>query len=312
MTETSQEILNRFQVRKTPAQKDAFIAFMQERFPELRVEEGGRLPRCRNLIIGDVDRAEILLSAHYDTCAELPFPNFICPKNPPLFILYSLLICIPFIVVIALINAALFFVSKSFLLHYCVSMLVFFGLFYAVFIGGKPNPNTANDNTSGVLTLCELYAALSPEQREKTAFIFFDHEETGLFGSAFFRKKHPEAAKTKLLINFDCVSDGEHMLIVQSGRAKKKFGKAFEAAFVSGDGKTAHLSSAGGALYPSDQMGFSLGVAVAAMHKAPPVGLYLGRIHTKKDTVMDESNLKYIGAGMKKLYAALLKEDGTA
>lgn len=96
MTELSQEIFRRFQVRKTAAQKTAFIAFMQERFPDLRVEEGGRLPRCRNLIIGDVDRAEILLSAHYDTCAKLPFPNFICPQNLPLYILYSLLICVPF------------------------------------------------------------------------------------------------------------------------------------------------------------------------------------------------------------------------
>lgn len=308
MTELSQEIFRRFQVRKTAAQKTAFIAFMQERFPDLRVEEGGRLPRCRNLIIGDVDRAEILLSAHYDTCAKLPFPNFICPQNLPLYILYNLLICIPFFLLAALLNFGLFFISESFILHMAVSLIVILGLIYWVFIGGRANPSTANDNTSGVLTLCELYAALSPEQRAKTAFIFFDHEETGLFGSALFKKLHPQAARTKLLINFDCVSDGEHMLIVQSRAAKKRCGDAFAEAFTDGMGKTAHHGGSG-TLYPSDQMNFRLGVAVAAMHKAPLVGLWLSRIHTKRDTVLDETNLQYICAGMKKLYAALLKEE---
>lgn len=311
MTEISQEILRRFQVRKSRDQKTEFIAFMQAQFPQLRVEEGGLFPRCRNLIIGDVDRAEILLSAHYDTCAKLPFPNFICPQNLPLYILYSLLICIPFFLIAALLNFGLFFISDSFVLHMAVSLIVIFGLIYWLFIGGKANPNTANDNTSGVLTLCELYAVLSPEQREKTAFIFFDHEETGLFGSALFRKMHPQAAKSKLLVNFDCVSDGEHMLIVKSRAAKKLCGDAFAEAFTDGIGKTAHHGGSG-TLYPSDQMNFRLGVAVAAMHKAPLVGLWLGRIHTKRDTVWDESNLQYICAGMKKLYAALFEEGRTA
>lgn len=304
MTEISQEIFRRFQVRKSRAQKAEFIAFMREQFPELRVEEGGRLPRCRNLIIGDVDRAEILLSAHYDTCARLPFPNFICPQNMLLYILYSLLICIPFFLISALVNFGLFFVSDSYLLHMAVSLVVIFGLIYLVFFGGKANPNTANDNTSGVLTLCELYAALSPEQRAKTAFIFFDQEETGMFGSALFKKLHPQAARSKLLINFDCVSDGEHMLIVKSRAAKKLYGEAFAVAFTDGMGKTAHHGG-NGTFYPSDQMNFRLGTALAAMHKAPLVGLWLGRIHTKRDTVLDESNLQYICAGMKKLYAAL-------
>lgn len=304
MTELSNQIFRRFQVRKSRAQKAEFIAFMQEQFPGLKVEEGGRLPRCRNLIIGDVDRAEILLSAHYDTCARLPFPNFICPQNIPLYILYSLLICIPFFLISALLNFGLYFLSDSFLLHMAVSLIAIFGLIFLVFFGGRANPNTANDNTSGVLTLCELYAALSPAQREKTAFIFFDQEETGMFGSALFKKMHPQAAKSKLLINFDCVSDGEHMLVVKSRAAKKLCGEAITGAFTDGLGKTVHHAGSG-TLYPSDQVNFRLGVAVAAMHKAPLVGLWLGRIHTKRDTVLDESNLQYICAAMKKLYACL-------
>lgn len=307
MEQISKDILRRFQVRKTRDQKSAFIEFMREHFPELRIEEGG-FPRCRNLIIGDADNAEILLSAHYDTCARLPFPNFICPQNLLLYILYSLLICIPFFIVSAAADALLSFISDSFAVHFAISILLFFGLFYLIFIGGKPNQHTANDNTSGVIALCEIYAALSPEEREKTAFIFFDHEESGLFGSAFFRKKHRSASKAKLLINFDCVSDGDHILIVRSSKARKKYGSSLDAAFADMGGKTVHMASSAAVIYPSDQAGFPLGVAVAAMHKAPLVGLYLSRIHTARDTVFDEENLRFIRAGIKKFYSQLQME----
>ena len=80
MTELSREILRDWQVRKTKEQKSRFIAFLQERLPALRIEEGG-LPRCRNLILGDIESADVVFTAHYDTCARLPFPNFITPKN---------------------------------------------------------------------------------------------------------------------------------------------------------------------------------------------------------------------------------------
>ena len=59
-------------------------------------------------------------------------------------------------------------------------------LLFTVFMGGKPNKHTANDNTSGVITLLELMNRLSPEQKERTAFVFFDNEENGMLGSAFF------------------------------------------------------------------------------------------------------------------------------
>ena len=95
MTTLSELIFSDYQVRKTKKQKLRFIELMQSRFPELRIEES-RILHNRNLVIGDMERARVILSAHYDTCAALPFPNFIMPKNIPITVLYSLLICIPF------------------------------------------------------------------------------------------------------------------------------------------------------------------------------------------------------------------------
>ena len=88
MTELSREILRDWQIRKTKAQKLRFIEFMQSRLPGLTVEEGG-WPRCRNLVLGDPENADVVFTAHYDTCARLPFPNFITPKNLLIYLLYS-------------------------------------------------------------------------------------------------------------------------------------------------------------------------------------------------------------------------------
>ena len=101
MTELSRKILESYQVRKTTKQKDAFIALLREYFPELQIEQS-KFPKCRNLIIGDVENAKLLLTAHYDTCAWLPFPNFITPKSPILALLYSLLISLVIMIPVAL------------------------------------------------------------------------------------------------------------------------------------------------------------------------------------------------------------------
>ena len=76
MTELSREIFENYQVRKTKKQKDTFIRWMHAHIPGLQVQEGG-FPKCRNLVLGDPEKAKVILSAHYDTCARLPFPNFI-------------------------------------------------------------------------------------------------------------------------------------------------------------------------------------------------------------------------------------------
>ena len=298
MTDLSREILRDWQVRKKKAQKTAFIDFMQSRLPELRVEEGGR-PRCRNLVLGDPESADMIFTAHYDTCARLPFPNFITPKNFLLYLLYQLLICLPFFALAGILGFVLVrlgvYAPGAIMLSFWLAM----ALLLYVFLFGPPNPHTVNDNTSGVVTLCELYAALSEEERARCAFVFFDHEESGLFGSAHFASRHKKALKDKPLLNFDCVSDGDHILLVMSGRAKKRFGAALGEAFRDAADKHVILAGPLGAFYPSDQVNFRCGVGVAALRKSP-VGLYLSRIHTAKDTVCDEENFPFLVEGARR------------
>ena len=229
MTSFSQLILSDWQGRKTKKQKLAFIRLMQSRFPELRVEES-QIIHNRNLVAGNLETAEFILSAHYDTCAVLPFPNFIMPKNILITVLYSLLICIPFFLIAFGFNLLLALVTDSFFVHYWASLILIIGLLVVVFFLGVPNKHTANDNTSGVITLCELMERMPEELRERVLFVFFDNEENGLLGSAFFRKLHKKELGGKLILNFDCVSDGDEILLVVNKAARKKYGGRLDAA----------------------------------------------------------------------------------
>ncbi len=299
MTELSREILRDWQVRKTKEQKTRFIAFLQSRLPGLRVEEGGR-PRCRNLILGDPESADVVFTAHYDTCARLPFPNFITPKNLVVYLLYQLLILLPFFALAALLSILLVRLGLDGPLSFMIGYIAMFAAVMYVFLLGPANPHTVNDNSSGVVTLCELIAALSEDERARCAFVFFDHEETGLIGSATFASKHKKAMRDRLVVNFDCVSDGDHILIVQSRRAKKRAGEALARSFEPSGDKQVCLEGPFGAFYPSDQMQFPCGVGVAAMNKAPLLGLYMSRIHTARDTVCDERNFSYLVEGARR------------
>lgn len=299
MTELSREILRDWQVRKTKAQKLRFIEFLRSRLPGLTVEEGG-WPRCCNLVLGDPESAEIVFTAHYDTCARLPFPNFITPKNLLIYLLYQLLILIPFFAAAGLLAWGLIKLGVYAPLSFMIGWFAAFALILYVFLFGPANPHTANDNTSGVVTLCELIAALSEEELSRCAFVFFDHEETGLFGSATFRSQHKKALKDRLVVNFDCVSDGDHLLFVQSRKAQKRAGAALAEAFSSAGDKQLLLCGPLGAFYPSDQMNFPCAVGVAAMNKAPLLGLYMSRIHTARDTVCDERNFSFLVEGARR------------
>lgn len=306
MTDLSATILKNWQVRKTRQQKTEFIEFMKGKIPELTVEEGG-FGKNRNLIVGDVGSAKMILTAHYDTCAQLPFPNFIAPKNKLLSLGYGTLIAIPFLIVMAVLEVLLIQWLKNELVALCLSYFFMFGTMFWMFLGGKPNPHTANDNTSGVVQLIEIMAGLTEDQRKQVAFVFFDNEENGLLGSAFFAKLHKnDGLKDKLILNYDCVSDGDSFLFVISKTAQERFGQALADAFPTTGEKTAEIVSDRKAMYPSDQKHFTTNAAVAAMKRHPLFGLYLDKIHTRHDTNFDVRNMEYLTQGTLRFLNAAL------
>ena len=293
MTELSQKILKEYQVRKSKKQKDAFIALLQEHYPDLIVEQSGFI-KSRNLILGDVSTANTVFSAHYDTSAKLPIPNFIAPKNVLISLLYSLLLLLPMMLVLFLLNFPLnLLLPHDFWVHYVVTLITA-GLLMSLMIAGPANKHNANDNTSGVITLLEIYSRLTDEQKAQTAFVFFDNEEIGLLGSSQFKKKHEKEMEDKLLINFDCVADGDYFLLAVTKDAEKIHGEMLKKIFATTPAKEITFGQADKIFYPSDHIGFTKAVSVAAFHKKKFIGHYLSRIHTGRDTVFDESNIELL------------------
>ena len=83
MIERPLDVLAKYEIRKTRKQKDAFLTAVTDYTNRagytVRVEKGNF--GARNVVIGDADRAKYLVTAHYDTCAWMPVPNFITPCN---------------------------------------------------------------------------------------------------------------------------------------------------------------------------------------------------------------------------------------
>ncbi|MBP3348212.1 MAG: M28 family peptidase [Clostridia bacterium] len=308
MTETTKEIFDNYQIRKTKKQKTAFIEYVKKLAEEygysLKVEKGSF--GARNIVIGDPDTAKVLYTAHYDTCARLPFPNFITPKCFLIYLLYQLLIVGGFFAVASvigfLIGLAVSFTPMNeeikIMIISFIPMVVYFALLFLM-LGGPANKNTANDNTSGVTAVLDIMRELPQDQRDKVAFALFDLEESGLFGSSSFASKHKAVKKNTLVINFDCVSDGETMIFVLK-RTTKKYAPLLENAFASDVDVEAIVTR--NAFYPSDNACFKGGVGVAALKKSKFLGvLYMDRIHTNKDVIYREENLRFLTNGAIKL-----------
>lgn len=291
MTELSREIFANYQIRKTKKQKQAFIDLLSANM-QLNIETGGI---SRNLIVGDVNAARVIFTAHYDTCAVMPLPNFLMPKNIFGTLLYSVLLCALLIAVGAGITLLVGYLTDSVIVTLFSWVICLFGLIALMYVG-PANKHTANDNTSGVITLIELMNKLSSEGGAGVAFVFFDNEELGLIGSSKFRQLHKRELTDKLIMNFDCVSDGDNIMLILNSAAKARYDELARDAFQGTPDKTVRFDKALTTLYPSGQAGFPLNIAVAAFKRCF-LGLYIDRIHTPRDTVFDERNIELLTSG---------------
>lgn len=294
-------ILPEYEIRKTTAQKTAFIDMLREKYgSQMKVEESGKLKKSRNIIFGDPERAKTVFTAHYDTCPVMPFPNFITPMNLPVYILYQLLISIlmyaPVILALILVvNLTADLPEPWGVIIYEVTL--FAGLFgvMGIMLAGPANKHTANDNTSGVITVLTLLDKLGVDS--EFAFILFDNEEMGMRGSKAYATAHPNVRNNALIINLDCVSDGENIMLYSSKTVKNDTycNEIINAAptVFSEFGKNA-LVPKGFTFYPSDQASFKRYIALSALKKSKLVGYYMDKIHTPRDVEFDENNIRAI------------------
>ena len=298
MLELSKRVLEDFKVRKSVKRKKEFLSFLAEGVKELGyegyVDESRAFVKNRNFVVGDIEKADIICTAHYDTCAVMPFPNFITPLNLFICVLYQVLIALLIIVCAIMVQIGVYYLSNGMINSLIITPIVIAFFCYMIMLG-KANKNNYNDNTSGVVSLLEIMGSLQ-SNKQRVAFVFFDNEEKGLLGSVSFANKHKKIFTNKLIVNFDCVSDGDNILVLFNKYSKKdsELMKNFTNSFTLGGTKEVLAKTS--AFYPSDQASFSKNktIAVASLKYNRIFGYYMDRIHTGRDVIFDEGNIEMI------------------
>ena len=299
MLATPIDVLNQFPVRKTKQQKQEFREAVQAYVTGMgypvAVEEGSF--GSRNIVIGDPEHAKILVTAHYDTPAGFLLPNFVTPCNLVVFLAYQFAV-VGLLVIVSILAGVLVgvpFANPD--LGSLVGVIVYWVLLLMIRFG-PANKNNVNDNTSGVVTVLEIIRTLLPAHRDRVCFVLFDLEEAGLVGSASYRKRHKAATATQIVLNLDCVGDGNEILFFPSKKLKKDARQMAWLKRCCGyyGKKRIIVREKGFASYNSDHKNFPLSAGIGAFHRKKGIGLYLSRIHTSRDTILEETNVNILRA----------------
>lgn len=297
---TPMDVVKNYPVRKSKKQKQAFRADVTQWLQNLGYpvcEEEGSFHSC-NLVIGDPQRARYLVTAHYDTCARLPFPNLITPCSFWTFLLYQIFIFLMLMLPALAVGGLVGYLLHSFDISYFLFVVLLWAAIVLMLIG-PANSSNVNDNTSGVVTLLEIARSIPELHRKNVCFVLFDLEEAGLIGSASYKKKHKREIPNQLVLNLDCVGEGDDIYFFPTAKLKKSKERLAPLQKLAGGygKKSIAVRTKGFSIYPSDQSNFPYGVGICAL-KRGWAGLYLSRIHTPRDTVLDETNINILRAAL--------------
>lgn len=291
------DILARYPIRKAQAQKEAFredvMAYIRELGYQAHMEPCGR--DGQNIVFGSPETADYLITAHYDTPATIGIPNTCTPCSA----LRSRLKFFASMMFSASFSAgAALLIKAGYAIPGIVLLIPIFAFLHLV-RNGPANVHNANDNTSGVVTVLEIARTLPQAHRHKVGFILFDLEEKGLKGSAAYRKAHKEATEKQILLNLDCVGDGDHILLMPMKKLRRDTAFVNKLRYIGGwFGKKQILTmDKGYCQYNSDHKNFSLAVGVGAFHKKGKTYV-LDKIHTKHDTNLDMTNVNLLRAAL--------------
>ncbi len=301
------EINQKFPIRRTEEQKKGLFEYVKGEAEAVglnaRIEQLKK--KHNNIVIGDVENASVVYTAHYDTPARSLVPNLMMPRNPGLAYTYAF--GIPLSIAFASLGVA-YALQAVFGLPCPAFAAIYLALYFGVFFGIMrlgANKTNKNDNTSGVATVLSIMA----ENPKNAAYILFDNEEKGLLGSKAILKSNKEFWANKPLINFDCVGLGENIVIVAMGNAEKHplFEKISDA--VKGNNEyNVGLYPKKGSMTNTDSKNFPCGISVMACKKGKKGVLYTPYIHTKRDKVASSENIAFLANSFCNLANTLCEE----
>ncbi len=299
------EVNTRFPVRNSREQKAAFRAYALSEAKAYGIgyaaEEdcGGHT----NLIFGDPGKARIIFTAHYDTPRRMLLPNFMLVTNGFLYWAYNIGLAL----IMALIGLAAAFEVKELFGEdldkwqiRALMLLVFYAVYFIllrIMIKGPVNRHNLNDNTSGVAAVMTMMRESG--DNNKVAYILFDDEEKGKKGSKAYAKDHPGTAHDALILNMDCVGNGDAFLFCPSDEAvKDPLYLALRDELTRDKGLNARFYAPHKAQTNSDHKSFVKGVGICACFYKRFIGYYVGRIHTERDTQADPRRIAALAGAL--------------
>lgn len=303
-----------YQVRKNKKQKTSFIqqacsAAASARYTSnvVRTRSG-----ARNIIVGDLEKAAVVYTAHYDTPSRSLLPSFVFPATPALTILYQMAVAFAVLIPAFIVYFAMSAIFGAFGISPAVVVLL--SLIFAaaafvtamiLFVSGPPCKNNANANTSGVAALFEIMAEIPEELHDYAAFVFFDEQENGCVGSREFARKNRRKLGKKLVVNFDCIGIGDEIVIATRSGVKKEL-EFIKEAFDEERGFAVSMLK-GGNRIPSDHNNFKHGVGISAFKRSKTGMLYADGMCSDNDELCEEKNLNYIIESAIKLVRIILE-----
>lgn len=294
-----QEVCEKYGVRMHKKQKRAFRDFVQKNATEMgydnKIQKG---LFAKNIVVGDVDKAEVVFTAHYDTPPKMPrfymkHMFFHSLVTAPLF-LQSLLWAADLMLMVG--------ISGYFVMDYLSILTTAFTIMTPAFAGyifgflGGANKHNFNDNSSGCLSLLNLmkkYKSLPKNLKEKVAFVFTDNEEKFLLGSIQLKNK-TKNYKNKTFINFDCVGKGKNINLFHVGKPTK-IAKELEQIIAAENGDFKAKAKYSGVNSMSDHFPVRKANHVCLLNtKVGKKDSLMDHIHTKFDKTLDDENIDFI------------------
>lgn len=255
---------------------------------------------ANNVVIGNPEKAEIIVCAHYDTPPAM---------NKHIIKHQILTIGLAYPVALILSLKGLISLSANFVPVGALSptldairtgaQVLNFGIFaYMLGFLGNANEYNHDDNSSGVISVMQLmdkYKDLPEDKKNKVAFVLFDNEEKMLWGSLYYAHKHKKALKNQTVINLDCVGVAKTMNLLYTKNKIPTIAEDFEKEIkesckdiVPNIKKTTFFSM-------SDHISFSKAKeSICLLAKDKSLYSLVNHIHSKNDTFINNENITQV------------------
>lgn len=252
-----------------------------------------------NVVAGDIEKAKLIFTAHYDTGLRELLPPFLSPTRPVTQLLYQALTP-----VLALVGSFLLSFAISFPLNRPGLMLPLFLLLLVACLlyfrfGPSETKSSLCDNASGVAALLETAASITPRYRGEVAFAFLDDGASSGKGAKALQKAYP-CVRQKSVICVDCVALGDELLLLSNKGARwdGELLDALNVSFENTEKKTVFNKTDGLVYFPGDARVFKNAVTVCAVERLAGFGRI---IRPRRVQEVDEENLAVIRDGLNNL-----------